>query len=99
LWDGLLPVEAHELPGLIVPAGSIDAFCRRTAGTRMLDARQRQQCSERCRTKLEQRSADRAAQAMFEGCSLAVKHRRERLTSRRGTGGLGGQSGGARRQP
>jgi hypothetical protein len=86
LWDGLLPVEVHELPGLIVPAGSVDACCRRNAGTRMLDARQRQRCSERCRTNLEQRSADRAAQAMVEGCSLAGEHRRERRTSRRGDG-------------
>jgi hypothetical protein len=39
---------------------------------------QRQRCSERSRTKLEQRSADRAAEAMFEGCSLAVEHRGRR---------------------
>jgi hypothetical protein len=58
---------------------------------------QRQACSER-RTKLEQRSADRAADAMFEG-SLAVDIAGSAARAEEVRAGLGGQSGGARRQP
>jgi glycosyltransferase involved in cell wall biosynthesis len=83
--------------GLIVPAGSVNAFAGAMREVGRWTGEQRQRCSERCGMKLEQRSADGAADAMFEGCSLAVEHRGERRTSRRGSGGPGRRSGGARR--
>jgi glycosyltransferase involved in cell wall biosynthesis len=64
--------------GLIVPAGSVDAFAGAMRELGGWTREQRQRCSERTRAKLEQRSADRAAEAMFEGCSLAVEHRGRR---------------------
>jgi glycosyltransferase involved in cell wall biosynthesis len=64
--------------GLIVPAGSVDAFAGAMRELGRWTREQRQRCKERCRTKVEQRSAERAAEALFEGCSLAVEHRRVR---------------------
>jgi glycosyltransferase involved in cell wall biosynthesis len=64
--------------GLIVPAGSVDAFAGAMRELGGWTREQRQRCGERTRAKFEQRSADRAAEAMFEGCSLAVEHRGRR---------------------
>jgi glycosyltransferase involved in cell wall biosynthesis len=82
--------------GLIVPAGSVDAFAGAMREVGRWTSGQHARCSQRSRTKLEQRSIDRAADAMFEGCSLAVEHRRRRRRRARVPGSLGRPSSGAR---
>jgi glycosyltransferase involved in cell wall biosynthesis len=64
--------------GLIVPAGSAPAFADAMREVGRWTDEQHDRCFESCRRNLEERSIARAADAMFEGCSLAVEHRRGR---------------------
>lgn len=81
--------------GLIVQAGSVSAFAEAMREVGRWTTTQHNRCSERCRTKLEQRSTERAADAMFEACSLALEHRARCRRRPSVAGRLGPPTGGA----